>query len=452
MFEKALFIFRRDLRIQDNTGLMYAQENAKKVICFFIFTPEQIKQNQYKSDYCLQFMLESLEDLGEEIAKKGGRLFYAFDEPNKVITKCIDELKVDLIVVNRDFTPYSLKRDKNIEKLCKEKKITFKSCDDILLHPPETVLKADNTPYTVFTPFYKNACKMPVENPKKNLNTNYYHSPISFAKESSPFNHILPKRHLAQKGGRKEALKILNKKQNFSSYDEDRNYPYKDITTRLSPHLKFTTLSPREYFFEMRRKVALDHPLIKGLFWRDFFTSIAFYFPYVFKGAFHQKFDALKWEDNPSYFKCWCQGKTGFPIVDAGMRELNATGFMHNRVRMIVASFLVKDLHIDWQKGEKYFAQHLIDYDPAVNNGNWQWAASTGCDAQPYFRIFNPWAQQMKFDPDCLYIRKWIPELKDKSSEVIHKWHSEANPSNYPAPIIEHSKEVEKTLKYFKKC
>jgi len=206
-------------------------------------------------------------------------------------------------------------------------------------------------------------------------------------------------------------------------------------------------------YWAISRQLGASSALIRSLYWRDFFTSIGFYFPRVFSGAFHAKFDRLQWSHNEEIFRKWCEGKTGFPIVDAGMREMNQTGFMHNRMRMIAASFLVKDLHIDWRWGERYFAQTLIDYDPAVNNGNWQWAASTGCDAQPYFRIFNPWTQAVKFDPNCLYIKKWIPDLVSLPPEIIHKWHQEKLHSqclSYPIPIVDHAKESKTALSLYR--
>lgn len=451
-FKKALFIFRRDLRIQDNTGLIYALKNAKEVICIFIFTPEQIQENAYRSDFCLQFMLESLEDLEEELAEKGGALSYLFGTPEKVVSQCIAQLGVDLVVVNSDYTPYSIQRDKKLEQVCNEEKVGFRSFDDLLLHPIDHLLKGNGDPYTIFTPFYKNAAKLSVLLPEDNQDQNYSRSHIEFAKVTSPFKNIMPHRHEAQKGGRKEALKILKSLSDFSDYEMQRDYPFKNATTHLSPHLKFTTVSAREVYYALENTLGPNNALTRSVYWRDFFACIAFYFPYVFKGAFHKKFDQLTWENNLDHFKRWCEGKTGFPIVDAGMRELNQTGFMHNRVRMIVASFLVKDLHIHWQWGEKYFAQHLIDYDPAVNNGNWQWAASTGCDAQPYFRIFNPWSQQVKFDPECQYIKKWIPELADMDTQTIHQWNKQKKDSDYLLPIVDHAIEAKKALAYYKAC
>lgn len=451
-FEKGLFIFRRDLRLNDNTGLIYALKKAKEVVCLFIFTPEQINQNPYRSDFCLQFMIESLEDLDKELRKRGGKLFYFFDKPNKVVEKCIRQLGIDLVAVNRDYTPYSIHRDRLIEKVCIRRKVAFKSFDDLLLHKPEEMLKKNGTPYTVFTPFYRNALKLSVSLPASNYKKNYSKHSIDFAEEGPCFHKILPNRLQIQKGGRKEGLKVIKKLFRLKNAEADHDYPIKDATTHLSPHLKFTTVSPREVYRAFYKILGSHSMLIRSLYWRDFFSIVSFYFPHIFQAAFQKKFNNLVWENNDANFKLWCQGKTGFPIVDAGMRELNKTGYIHNRIRMIVASFLVKDLHIHWKWGEKYFAQHLIDYDPAVNNGNWQWVASTGCDVQPYFRIFNPWSQQIKFDPECQYIKKWIPELISEEPQIIHNWHKQKKGSNYPRPIVDHVIETKKTLKYYKKC
>jgi deoxyribodipyrimidine photo-lyase len=443
--KKALFIFRRDLRLEDNTGLIFALKNADKVIPAFIFTPEQINRNPYKGNHCLQFMIESLEDLEDQLKKKRARLYLFFAKPEEVVKKCIEKLGIDAVIINRDYTPYSIARDRKIESLCKKRGIAFHSFDDALLHPPAMTLKSDGKPYTLFTPYYRNALKLDVERPKANRFSNYFAQPIPFAKDSSLYRKILPHREKQSEGGRKAALKILKKIARFSNYKSARDVPAKNATTHLSPHLKFTTCSPREVYQAIKRNSELK----RSLYWRDFFTMVAFYFPKVFKGAFHEKFNGLRWKYDRALFKGWCEGKTGFPIVDAGMREMNQTGFMQNRVRMIVASFLVKDLHIDWRWGEKYFAQKLIDYDPAVNNGNWQWAASTGCDAQPYFRIFNPWAQQKKFDKDCAYIKRWIPELASEDPKSIHEWYKQHSP-DYPPPLVDHAKEAKKTLQSYR--
>lgn len=447
-FETTLFIFRRDLRLEDNTALLFALQKSKEVLPCFIFTPEQIEENSYRGDACLQFLIESLEDLERQLHEKKGHLYLFFGKPEEIIKK----LHVDAVVVNRDYTPYSIERDKKIEAMCRHKKISFFSFDDALLNPPETTLKADGKPYTVFTPYFRNASDLPVATPLPNRHTHYSHAKIAFAEDKTIYKQILPKRNPQAEGGREQALKILSHLKPFSHYTTLRNFPSEAGTTRLSAHLKFNTCSIREAYWAIHKQLGGHSDLLRSLYWRDFFSTIAFHFPRVFKTSFLEKFEDLEWENNKKYFHLWCEGKTGFPIVDAGMREMNQTGYMHNRVRMITASFLVKDLHINWRWGEKYFAQRLIDYDPAVNNGNWQWCASTGCDAQPYFRIFNPWNQQLKFDPDCIYIKQWIPELKKVSSESIHKWYAEENQTGlYPAPIIDHSVESKRALALYKK-
>lgn len=452
-YRRALFIFRRDLRLEDNTGLIFALEQSEEVVPCFILTPEQIEHNPYRSNRCLQFMLESLEELEEALRLKKGKLYRFFGKPYEVTEECIQKLKIDAVVVNRDYTPYSLKRDGKIESVCKKYEVAFHSLDDILLQPMEETLKKDGKPYTVFTPYYRHSSKIPVLPPAACRSHHYYSHPISFAKESRIDHQILPQRLNQASGGRKAALKILKDLRNLSHYATLRDFPAQAETTRLSAHLKFTTCSPREIYHAIVEQLGPHSDLIRSLYWRDFFTSIAFYFPFVFERNFREKFDRLSWSHHPSSFKHWCEGTTGFPIVDAGMRQLNETGYMHNRVRMIAASFLVKDLHIDWRLGERYFAQTLIDYDPALNNGNWQWVASTGCDAQPYFRIFNPWNQQKKFDPDCHYIKQWVPELSKFSANTIHAWFLEkhSGQSSYPTPMVDHSKEARISLMAYKK-
>ncbi len=451
-----LFIFRRDLRIDDNTALIHALETSAAVIPAFIFTPQQIEHNPFRSDHCLQFMIESLEDLEKQLHKKKGELSLFYGEPHEIVEECIDKLDIDAVMVNRDYTPYSQARDKKLATLCKKRTIDFLIFDDALLHPPEKTVKADGKPYTIFTPFFRNASKMEISAPQSNRYANYYHHKIPFAKENIKAK-ILPKRKRDPfcRGGREEGLNILSHLKTHKKYEAERDFPALTGTTHLSPHLKFTTCSPREIYYAIKKRLGEHHPLLRQLYWRDFFTSIGFYFPHVFTGAFHKKYDDLPWSTDKKTFRLWCEGKTGFPIVDAGMRELNETGWMHNRVRMIVSSFLVKDLHLSWQWGEKYFAQTLVDYDPCVNNGNWQWAASTGCDAQPYFRIFNPWNQQEKFDPECHYIKKWIPELSSVPIPIIHDWNNPKHhdvATSYLKPIIDHAKEVPLALKTYKNC
>lgn len=455
VFEKILFIFRRDLRLEDNTGLIFSLKNAKSVVPCFIFTPEQIENNPYLSERCLQFMIESLEELEKELSAKKGQLFLFFGHPEKIVSQCIEKLGIDGVVVNRDYTPYSILRDKKIGALCKKKNIPFFSAEDALLHPPEETLKPNGTPYTIFTPFFRNASKLKVPKPEVNRFKNYATSPIPFAEKAGLYKKILPKRLSQAPGGRKAALKILKNMKKFSRYRVLKDFPAEEGgSTLLSAHLKFTTCSVREVYHAIRSQLGSSSELIRAIFWRDFFTAIALYFPHVFRGAFHKKFNRLKWTKSQKAFERWCSGTVGVPIVDAGMRQMNETGYMHNRVRMVVASFLIKDLHLNWRWGEKYFAQSLIDYDPAVNNGNWQWVASTGCDAQPYFRIFNPWSQSKKLDPQCKYIKKWVPELAALPPKVIHDWHlfehQEKCPS-YPPPMVDHTKEAKIALDTYKR-
>jgi deoxyribodipyrimidine photo-lyase len=450
-FRRALFLFRRDLRLEDNTGLIFALQASERVIPAFIFTPEQIENNPYRSDHCLKFMVESLQDLQGQLKEKGAKLFLFQGHPEAVVEESIRELKIEALIVNRDYTPYSLQRDKRLEKVCKMAGIPFYAFDDALLHPPEETLKADGKPYAIFTPYFRNASKQKVLPPVQNRWTNYFHGTIPFAQDMSVVPQIAIENGLV--GGRSEALRILRGLASLDQYGKLRDYPGEECSTKLSPYLKFTVCSPREVYAAICRKLGPHHELIRALYWRDFFTSLLFFFPHVLRGAFHSKFDRMEWSSSKKDFQRWCEGSTGFPIVDAGMREMNATGLMHNRVRMITASFLVKDLHIDWRWGEKYFAQQLIDYDPAVNNGNWQWVASTGADAQPYFRIFNPWAQQKKFDPECTYIKKWIPELRGFPPKAIHAWHEEkyrAACQDYPAPMIDHTQAAQKALQAYR--
>ncbi|MFI5343676.1 MAG: cryptochrome/photolyase family protein [Chlamydiales bacterium] len=452
--KRALFIFRRDLRLQDNRGLLSALKAADEVILSFIFTPEQIEQNVFRSDRCLQFMIESLEDLEIEISEQKGRLHLFYGKPEKIVQECIKKLEVRGVFVNHDYSPYSIQRDQKIIDVCNQLSVSFQAAHDLLLHPIEDTLKRDGQPYTIFTPFYRNASKLDVCRPEENSHHRYYAKTILFSEERSIYKKILKKRKIQAPGGRQAGLEIINHLETFSKYASEKELPALDKTTHLSAHLKFTTCSTREVYYAIINSLGPHSELIWSLYWRDFFTLIAFHFPHVFKGAFKAQFDHLAWKNDERTFNAWCQGKTGFPIVDAGMRELNQTGFMHNRVRMITASFLIKDLHLSWQWGEKYFAQHLIDYDPAVNNGNWQWAASTGCDAQPYFRIFNPWLQAKKFDSNCVYIKRWVPELDSLPPEVIHTWYLKKYHGlckDYPPSLIDHSREAAITLKSYQR-
>lgn len=455
MHQLSIYIFRRDLRLHDNTALHAALNHSEQVIPCFIFDPRQISEkNNYRSEKALHFMQASLLELAESLKKKGGKLFYFHGESEKIILQLIKKLKPDAIYVNRDYTPFSTKRDKKIKELCTESNVQFNSYGDALLTEPEQILKQNNEPYTVFTPFMKKAFQFPIRACSKNIPKNFYISAIDFEVAPTFIDMTNTKTHALQKSGRKAGLQLIKKIGDLDDYANARDYPSANKSTQLSAHLKFGTVSIREVYFGTREFFPRTHPLIKELYWRDFFTHIAFHFPHVFHSAFHKVYNHLAWENDETKFERWREGKTGYPIVDAGMRELNETGYLCNRLRMITASFLVKELNVNWQLGEKYFAQQLIDYDPALNNGNWQWVASTGCDAQPYFRIFNPWLQQKKYDAECIYIKKWLPELKKYSAKEIHNFENALpeNENSYPAKIIERNLVLANVKRRYAKC
>lgn len=433
-FHLSLFIFRRDLRLHDNSALISALNQSEHVIPCFIFDDRQIKNNNYFSAKAFQFMLESLMDLQAQIEKKNGRLYFFQGEAEKVIENLILKLPIDAVFINRDYTPFSTHRDDAIKKIADKNKRALLIFSDLLLNEPEAIKKSDGSPYTIFTPFMKKSRMLSASKPRHCNDKNYYNKSID-GDSISVINHYLENyaETNIHKGGRLQGKMLLKNIERLKNYSSKRDFPYQDATSHLSAHHKFGTVSIRETHESYTDKLK-DPVFINELYWRDFFTHIVFHFPRVLGESFQLKFKDMNWLNRNDYFEAWCNGTTGFPIVDAGMRELNQTGFMHNRVRMITASFLVKDLHIDWRWGERYFAQKLIDYDPAVNNGNWQWAASTGCDAQPYFRIFNPWLQQKRFDADALYIKKWVPELKDIPAKDIH------NPNNLSSHQLKHYK------------
>ncbi|NLE64882.1 MAG: deoxyribodipyrimidine photo-lyase [Elusimicrobia bacterium] len=443
-YSRSLFIFRRDLRIEDNTALHAALTSSREVIACFILDPRQIKNNPYRGEPALAFMARALEGLAGVIRDRGGCLNILKGRPAAVLEQVCALQKIEAVFFNRDYTPFSVARDLALEKACQKLGVFCRSFDDALLCPPGSVMKASGGPYTVFTPFFRKACSLQIP-AVKSL------SSWSFSKKCLDIS--VPLSLASSEGGRGDAIRILNDISRFRRYDYEHDLPALEGTTRLSAHLKFGTVSVREVYHRVRKKLGREHPIIRQLYWRDFFTHIAYHFPHVFGGAFYPEYDTIPWKGTEAMFKAWCEGRTGFPIVDAGMRELNATGFMHNRARMITASFLVKDLHADWRRGERYFATRLRDYDPAVNNGNWQWVASTGCDHQPYFRVFNPRRQQERFDPDAVYIRRWVPELTGMSAEEIHGLSDgKTRVKGYPRPVISHSDAVLWTREVFREA
>ena len=452
-YKTSLFLFRRDLRLIDNTSLIKACSESEKVIPAFFLQKDLIDlgSKKYRPNL-LQFMYESLIDLDSSLKAVGSGiyLFYIDD-----FEKVLKANKIEAVYLNEDITPYSIKRDKKLEALCVKNKTRFHSCSDLYLTRPGDVMTGDGRPYKVFTAFYSKAKKEKIVKPSAKSIKNFLNTKLNGQIPVKKFKDFLApeNKEIKQRGGRTNSLKIIKKIENFNDYNNQRDFPSISGTTQLSAHLKFGTVSVREVYHAAKSKLKSENRLITELFWRDFYAQLTYFFPYVFKGAFNKKYDKLKWKNNKNQFDAWCSGQTGFPIVDAGMRQLNNTGWMHNRVRMITASFLTKDLHIDWKWGERYFASKLVDYDPSSNNGGWQWAASTGADAQPYFRIFNPWRQQERFDPDAEYIKKWVPELSDLTPKEIHNLDKENSlfSKNYPKPIVDHRLEAEKSKEIYKK-
>lgn len=443
-----IVLFRRDLRLFDHTAFIRAAQSGEPVLACFIADPRQIKEHPYRSMHALQFMIDSLKNLSEEIAKSGGRLFLLYGRQDEVIAALLKQTHAQSIYAHYDYTPFAIQRDEEIRQVCAAQGATFIQYHDYLLHPPGSVLKDDRSAYTIFTPFYKKAKTHTIAQPQEIPPCTWYKQTLGLPQAA--YEDILPasqyNTHVIQ-GGRMRGTMILDRISTFENYKQTRDIPSLG-TTQLSAHLKFGTLSPREVYHKCNTLLGNDHSIIQELHWRDFFTHIAYHFPFVFGRAFKEQYDAIAWEKNDVWLTAWQKGETGFPLVDAGMRELNATGFMHNRVRMVVASFLTKDLLISWREGERYFARKLVDYDPSVNNGNWQWAASTGCDAQPYFRIFNPWRQQQRFDPECLYIKQWIQELRSYSAKEIHG-HEHKHLAGYVPPLVLHDVQSKKAKELF---
>jgi deoxyribodipyrimidine photo-lyase len=439
---KTLFIFRRDLRTYDNTSLNLVKNKYPKsdIIPIFIFNKKQIDENEnkYYSKNSAQFLFECLDELDF-------MNYYYTDNEITILDEIYKKYKFEVIAYNKDYTPYAKKRDDIINQWANNKKIEILCEEDYTLHNIGEITKDNKDPYLKFTPFYK---KSILKKPRSLIsNKTFKFIKDNNSKSLSSFEFIRPKpnKSILVNGGRKNALIILEKLKSgkFDNYDSERDYPYLDKTTKLSAYIKFGCVSIREIYYTL----PLTHGIIRELYWHDFYAIITNYFPYVLNGqSFIKKYEKVKWNDNNDLLEKWKNGLTGFPLVDAAMRQLKICGWMHNRCRMVVASFLVKNLLIDWRKGELYFAKSLVDYDPSSNNGGWQWCASTGTDSQPYFRIFSPTLQMKRFDNNCDYIKKWIPELKDVSNKIILNWETKQYPNiNYPKPIVD----VKETSKLF---
>jgi len=457
-YKKSLFIFRRDLRLEDNTGLLEAAEASETVIPLFIFDPRQADAdtNDYFSKPAFRFMCEALVHLDGHLRKRDSRLHVGSARPDELLDTLLADTDVQAVFFNMDYTPFSIERDKEMKAVCASHDVEVKDFHDVALTVPGEVLTNAGDPYRVFSPFERKARENEPAKPQRNNFDTFGRLDHRKLDDVSTVRSYQPdgNEEILQTGSRDEATAILRRIEDFQDYEEERNQPSMQGTTRLSAHLKFGTISPRELYWVVAKHLGESSGLITELYWRDFYLHISWHFPEVFGGNFNTDYDDIPWENDREKFQAWQEGRTGFPIVDAGMRELEDSGWMHNRVRMIVASFLTKDLNIDWRWGEKHFAQHLVDYDPSSNNGGWQWAASTGADAQPYFRIFNPWTQGETHDPDAVYIKKWVPELADVSADRIHKIGDKGVPddTDYPDAIVDHKKMYHEAIARYKQA
>lgn len=412
-----IFWFRRDLRLDDNAGLYHALRADRPVLPIFIFDRDILDRLEDKRDRRVAFIHSGILEIQQQLTEMGSSLAIYYGLPALIFEELTSRYDIDTVFTNHDYEPYAIERDGGIATLLKKAGASFMTFKDQVIFDRDEILKEDKTPYTVFTPYSKR-WKSRLEPffytayPTEKHFANFYRQeslPIPSLESMGfqPVQATYPSKNLQE-----ELIK---------KYTAQRDYPGVPGTSKIGVHLRFGTVSTR---LLVRKAISLNETYLNELIWREFYQMILWHFPQVGKGrAFKPQYDLIKWRNNEEEFRRWCEGSTGYPIVDAGMRELNETGFMHNRVRMVVASFLTKHLLIDWRWGEAYFAQKLLDFDLASNNGGWQWAAGSGCDAAPYFRIFNPYLQTKKFDPKFEYIRKWVPEFEDFS---------------YPPPIVEH--------------
>jgi deoxyribodipyrimidine photo-lyase len=421
--------FRRDLRLADNAALYHALKSGYPTLPLFIFD-QNILDKLPKDDARVTFIYQAIEDLKKELQLQGSDLLIKYGKPEKVWSEILKEYDVKGVYTNHDYEPYARERDDNMAEFLTSEKIVFKTYKDQVIFEKNEILKADKTPYTIFTPFYKQW--------HAKLNNFYVKAyPTKKYLKNLLQNKHLPHPSLNEMGFEKSKLNFpkISYKNKLDDYAKERDFPALDGTTHIGLHLRFGTLSIRKAVKDALE--AKSTVWLSELAWREFYMTILWHFPYSASNSFKKQYDKIKWRNNEDEFKAWCEGNTGYPIVDAGMRQLNETGWMHNRVRMIVGSFLTKHLLIDWRWGGAYFAEKLLDYEMASNVGGWQWAAGSGNDAAPYFRVFNPELQTKKFDPKFEYIKKWVPEFGTKI---------------YAQPIVEHIFARERVLKVFKEA
>jgi deoxyribodipyrimidine photo-lyase len=422
--------FRRDLRLSDNAALYHALKNSDNVLPIFIFDTEILNKLEDKNDARVTFIRHELNAINVQLSQMGSSLLCFYGYVLDTFKELIAQYNITNVYTNHDYEPSAIQRDQEVKEFLNEHGIIFKTFKDQVIFETNEVLKDDGKPYAVFTPYSRKW--------KAKLNP-FYYKEYPTEKYFKHFfkTELLPIPSL-------ESMGFIETKKNFpgrvinqslvQQYKEQRDFPAINGTSLLSVHLRFGTISCRKL---VAQALLLNETWLNELIWREFYMMILYHFPRVVNGAFKPQYNHIKWTNDEVNFKRWCDGQTGYPIVDAGMRQLNETGFMHNRVRMITASFLVKHLLINWQWGEAYFAKKLLDFELSSNNGGWQWSASSGCDAAPYFRIFNPYEQTKKFDPQLKYIKKWVPEFED---------------FNYPAPIVDHKFARERVLKTYKEA
>lgn len=420
-----IFWFRRDLRLDDNTALHEALQSGFPVLPVFIFDTDILDKLHNKEDKRVDYIHQAVTGMHEELQKHKSGIKVFNGKPIEIFRSLVKDYEINAVFANKDYEPDAIARDREISAYLKKSGIEFTTCKDQVIFEEHEVVKKDNSPYTVYTPYSKKW--------KENLKE------TSIQSHKIDYKNFFPLKKekmitLDAIGFKKTDLEMVEpklEKRIIADYGEYRNFPGMDHTTHLGVALRFGTISVRKC---VQYAIKNNDVWLNELIWREFFMQILFHFPHVVRHCFKKKYENIAWRNNENEFKAWCEGKTGYPIVDAGMKQLNETGFMHNRVRMITASFLTKHLLIDWRWGEAYFAEKLLDYELSSNNGNWQWVAGCGCDASPYFRVFNPEEQVKKFDKDEKYIREWIPEDYNEK------------------PIVEHKEARERALKVYKKA
>ncbi len=423
-----LFWMRRDLRLEDNTGLYHLLRARKNVLPLYIFNPDIIERTEFRPVQRVNFIYKSLQEIKTQLEKMGSSLLVVYGKPLEVFKNLLSEYQICSVYCNRDYDPDSISLDLYVERFLKNNRIDFFSFKDHILFEKDELIKDDGKPYTVFTSYKKKFMEKYNNEMVRSFNTaQFFHNFIQIRPQKMP--------SLKEIGFEWEDFNFPSKKlpeKLLETYAVNRDYPSRNGTSKLSIHLRFGTISIR---YVTALAVLHSEVFLSQLVWRNFFNQILWFFPHVVTKAFKTEYDNIRWENNLDHFYAWCEGKTGYPFVDAGMRELNKTGYMHNRLRMVTASFLCKHLLIDWRWGEAYFAGKLNDYDLALNNGGWQWCAGSGCDAAPYFRVFNPELQAQKFDTHYEYIRKWIPEFGS---------------SVYPQPVIDHKFAHERAIQRYR--